>query len=262
MSLAAWIPFLMLLRREIARFLKVLMQTIITPLVSSCLYLIVFGVSLGSKVNDQHGVKYLAFLIPGLVMMGLMNNAFQNSSSSVVNSKFTGELEDMRVVPLTNQQIIWAMSLASVVRGAVVGLVTYLVGAAFYYLQTGRFLGIAHPFELIFFVVIGGLVFGKLGIATAFWAKSFDQLSIVGAFILLPLTYLGGVFISIDSLGPLWKSLSQLNPLFYFINGIRHAILGVSDVDPLRSVLVSLVALVVFFGIAQMAMTKGNFHRW
>lgn len=262
MTMTSWIPFLMLFRREIARFMKVLMQTIVTPLVSSCLYLLVFGVSLGSKVDDQHGVKYLAFLIPGLVMMGLMNNAFQNSSSSIVNSKFTGELEDMRVVPLTNQQIIWAMSFAAVVRGAVVGFVTYLVGAAFYYLQTGQFLGVAHPLELIFFVLVGGLVFGKLGLATAFWARSFDQLSIVGAFILLPLTYLGGVFISIESLGPFWKSISQLNPLFYFINGIRHAILGVSDVEPMTAVLVSLVALIVFYGIAQIAMIKGNFHRW
>src|SRR6185312_1312251 len=190
------VPFAMLLRREIARFCKVLMQTVITPLVSSCLYLLVFGVSLGSKVTTQHGVDYLAFLIPGLVMMGLMNNAFQNASSSIVNSKYTGELEDMRVVPLTNQEIIWAISFASVVRGAVVGLISFLVGAAFYYHQYDRCVGGAHPLELIFFVNVGGLVFGKLGLATAFWANSFDQLSIVGAFVLLPMTYLGGVFIS------------------------------------------------------------------
>jgi ABC-2 type transport system permease protein len=258
----ALIPFAMLVRREIARFMKVLMQTIVTPLVSSCLYLLVFGVSLGAKVDQQHGLNYLAFLIPGLVMMGLMNNAFQNASSSIVNSKYTGELEDLRVVPLTNQQIIWAISIASVVRGAVVGFITYLVGAAFYYYQYHEFLGVAHPFELIFFVIVGGLVFGKLGLATAFWAKSFDQLSIVGAFILLPLTYLGGVFISIESLGPFWKSLSQLNPLFYFINGIRHAILGASDVQPMTAILVSLIGLVVFYIIANVAMVKGNFHRW
>lgn len=258
----ALVPFAMLVRREIARFLKVLIQTVVTPIVSSCLYLLVFGVSLGSKVSAQHGVDYLAFLIPGLVMMGLMNNAFQNASSSIVNSKYTGELEDMRVVPLTNQEIVWAISFASVIRGALVGLITYIVGASFYFYQYNHFLGVAHPLMLIFFVVVGGLVFGKLGLATAFWAKSFDQLSIVGAFILLPLTYLGGVFISIESLGPFWKALSQLNPLFYFINGIRYSILGVSDVEPWTAILVSLVGLLAFHIIANVAMTKGNFHRW
>ena len=256
------IPFVTLLQREIARFCKVLMQTVITPLVSSALYLLVFGVSLGSKVDAQNGVHYLAFLIPGLMMMGLLNNAFQNCSSSIVIAKYSGELEDLRVVPMTHHQIIWAMALAAVVRGLVVALVTYLVGSAFYYFSQGEILGMHSIFEFLFFTTVGGLVFGMLGLAAAFWAKSFDQLSAVSAFILLPLSYLGGVFISIKSLPPFWQTVSSLNPLLYFINGLRHSIIGVSDVPVDSAALVSLVGLALFYGIAVLSLKKGSFHRW
>jgi ABC-2 type transport system permease protein len=256
------IPFWTLLRREIARFLKVLVQTVVTPMVSSGLYLLVFGVSLGSKVDAQNGVDYLAFLIPGLMMMGLLNNAFQNSSSSIVNSKFTGELEDLRIVPLSQHQIVWAMGLAAVVRGAVVALITYAVGVLFYAILHGGLLGLHSVAEFLFFMFTGGLVFGLMGLSVAFWARTFDQLSAVSAFVLLPLTYLGGVFISIQSLQPFWQKVSALNPLLYFINGLRHAVLGVSDVPVGQSVVVSLVALAFFYGLALVSLKKGNFHRW
>lgn len=257
-----FIPFYTLLRREISRFLKVVIQTVFTPLISSFLYLLVFGVSLGKHMDSGHGVTYLSFLIPGLAMMGLMNNAFQNSGSSIVIMKFTGELEDFRVVPITNDHLIWALSLGAVVRGAIVGMITFVVGSAFHYLQNGEWIGVAHPLELIFFVVTAGLVFGNLGVAAAMWAKSFDQMSAVTTFLLLPLTYLGGVFISIKSLSPFWQNLSLLNPLLYFINGIRHAILGVSDVETQTAVIISLISLVVFHFVAKVALRKGSFQRW
>lgn len=256
------IPFLMLLRREIHRFLKVAVQTIVTPMVSSLLYLVVFGVSLGTMVGAQNGVDYLAFLIPGLMMMGLMNNAFQNSSTSVVTAKFSGELEDWRAAPLSHFQIMGALALGAVVRGAVVAFATYLVGAGFYYIQNGQMLWMAHPFEFVFFVICGGLVFGLLGMSAAIWARSFDQMSAVSAFILLPLTYLGGVFISIQSLHPFWQRVSEWNPVLYFISGLRHSMLGVSDIPIGRSMLVSLAALVIFVFIAMWSMKKGSFHRW
>ncbi|MFN7729095.1 MAG: ABC transporter permease [Bdellovibrio sp.] len=256
------IGFFSLFHREIARFFKVIVQTIITPAVSSALYLLVFGVSLGSTVQSQNGVDYLAFLIPGLMMMGLLNNAFQNSSSSIVNSKYTGELEDLRVVPLSHHQIIGAMSLAAMVRGLVVAFVTFIVGTIFYAIMHGGFIGLHSPFEFLFFTVVGGLVFGMLGLAAAFYAKSFDQLSAVSAFILLPLTYLGGVFISIKNLSPFWQQVSALNPLLYFINGLRHAILGVSDIPVGQSMLVSLFGLGLFYVLALLALKRGNFHRW
>lgn len=254
--------FVTLFMREIKRFMKVVVQTLITPLVSSFLYLLVFGVSLGSQVQVHGGVPYLAFLIPGLMMMGLMNNAFQNSSSSIVSSKFSGDLEDIRVAPITNQQIIWAMSLGGVVRGGMVAFITYVVGGAFYYFQQNEILTIAHPLALLYFVVIGGLIFGMVGIAVAFWANSFDQLSAFSAFVLLPLTYLGGVFISIESLHPFWQTVAKMNPLLYLINGLRYGVLGVSDVEITHAVVLSLVGFVAFYAVSLWALRKGSFQRW
>lgn len=254
--------FVTLFSREIKRFMKVVVQTVVTPFVSSFLYLLVFGVSLGSQVQVHGGVPYLAFLIPGLMMMGLMNNAFQNSSSSIVSSKFSGDLEDIRVAPITNQQIVWAMSLGGVVRGGLVALVTYVVGALFYYFQQNEILMIAHPLALIYFVIMGGLIFGMIGISVAFWANSFDQLSAFSAFVLLPLTYLGGVFISIESLHPFWQTVAKLNPLLYLINGLRYGVLGVSDVEITHSVILSLIGFVVFYAVSLLALRKGSFQRW
>ena len=256
------IAFATLFQREIARFLKVIVQTVVTPFVSSFLYLLIFGVSLGASMPSHQGVSYLAFLIPGLMMMSLMNNAFQNSSSSIVSSKFSGDLEDLRVAPLTNQQIIWAMSLGALVRGLVVSVITYIVGAIFCYYQQGIVLSVAHPFYTLFFIIVGGLIFGLLGISVAFWATTFDQLSAFSAFILLPLTYLGGVFLSIENLHPIWQFISRMNPLLYLINGLRYGVVGVSDVPMGTAVPVSIIGFVVFYIIAFYSMKKGSFQRW
>jgi len=254
--------FVTLFEREIKRFLKVVVQTVVTPFVSSFLYLLVFGVTLGAQMQVHGGVPYLAFLIPGLMMMGLMNNAFQNTSSSIVSSKFSGDLEDIRVAPISNQQIVWAMSLGSVVRGSLVALVTYVVGALFYYFQQGEFLTVEHPLVLAYFVMMGGLIFGMIGISVAFWANSFDQLSAFSAFVLLPLTYLGGVFISIESLHPFWQVVAKMNPLLYLINGLRYGMLGVSDVEVTHSVVLSLLGFAVFYGVSMWSLRKGSFQRW
>lgn len=257
-----WAPFWVLFVRENKRFTKVLIQTVVTPLISSSLYLLIFGVSLGGHIQVHDQVSYLAFLIPGLVMMGCLNNAFQNSSSSIVTSKFGGDLEDFRVSVLSEQQIILALSCGGLVRGFVVGFVTFAVGQVFYYLTQGMFLPIAHPFVLLFFLVVGGLAFAQLGLFVAFWAKSFDQLSLVGSFILLPLLYLGGVFFSIHGLHPFWQSLAKFNPLLYLINGVRYGVLGVSDVDLGHAALVSLAAWAFCYVLAWRTLKVSSFARW
>lgn len=254
--------FVTIFQREIARFLKVIVQTVITPFVSSFLYLLIFGVSLGEQMASHQGVSYLSFLIPGLMMMGLINNAFQNSSSSIVSSKFSGDLEDLRVAPVTDREIIWAMSLGSLVRGSIVALITYVVGSAFMLYQQGEWLAIAHPFVALFFLVVAGLIFGMIGISIAFWATTFDQLSAFSAFILLPLTYLGGVFLSIEHLHPFWQMVSKANPLLYLINGLRYGVLGVSDVNVWTAGLISLIGFVFFYGAAHWSLKKGSFQRW
>lgn len=256
------IIFYTLIRREIKRFLKVVIQTVVSPVISSFLYLLVFGVSLGASVQLKNGVPYLSFLIPGLMVMGLINNAFQNSSSSVVTSKFSGDLEDIRVAPIPHSYIIWAMGLGGVFRGSLVALVTGLVGYSFHYFQLNEMVKIEHPFWLMYFFVVGGLIFSFIGIFIAVLANTFDQLSAFSTFILLPLTYLGGVFISIENLHPVWQTITKMNPLFYLINGFRYSILGQSDVLLSTAVIISLVGVSVTFAMATFALRKGSFSRW
>ncbi len=253
--------FIFLFRRECHRFFKVLVQTVLTPVISAGLYLLIFGVSLGQHI-DLNSVKYLAFLIPGLMMMGLMNNSFQNSSSSLVSSKFTGDIEDLAIVPLSRSQIIWAMSLASVIRGAMVAFITLIVGEVFFYIQYKEFLLPEHSLWLLYFIFMAGLVFGQLGLIAAFWAKTFDQLSAISTFVILPLTYLGGVFIPISQLQPFWQTLSLGNPLLYFINGLRYSMIGTSDVGIWPSAFLVLVFGLVLHFAAHRVLSKVSFSRW
>ena len=256
------IPFITLIHREILRFMKVIIQTVLSPILSSFLYLLIFGVSLGSSIQMKNGQIYLAFLIPGLVVMGLINNSFQNSSSSIITSKFSGDIEDIRVSPVTHSQIIWAMGIAGVFRGALVGFVTGLVGEIFFYFQNKTFLSVEHPLLMIFFVLCGGFIFSFCGIFVAFIAKTFDQLSAFASFILLPLTYLGGVFISTDNLSPFFQTLSRLNPLFYLINGFRYSILGYADVEIKIALITTAFATAVTFLMARFALKNGSYSRW
>jgi len=257
-----WIPFLTLIHREIKRFIKVIIQTVVSPIISSSLYLLIFGVSLGAKMNPQNEMPYIAFLIPGLMVMGLINNSFQNSSSSVVNAKFSGDLEDLRVAPITNNQIIWAMGVGGIIRGATVAIITGLVGFIFQYLTTSTVMTIHHPFLFLLFLILGGLIFSFCGIFVAFLAKTFDQLSAFSTFILLPLTYLGGVFMSIEGLHPFWQKMCHLNPVFYLINGFRYSVVGVTDIEIWPILLVNCGALVVSFFMAKYSLTRGSFSRW
>jgi len=255
-------PFQSILKKEIKRFLKVSVQTVLAPMVNSILYLLIFGVSLGAFIQMQSGTTYLEFLIPGLIMMGCLNNAFQNSSSSIIVAKFAGDLEDLKVAPISYLQIISAVALGGLFRGVLVGLITFLVGTIFCYFSLGHFMMISHVFWLLAFILIGGLAFSLLGMAAAFWAKSFDQMAAVNSFLLLPLIYLGGVFFSIQTLHPIWQAIAKVNPLFYFINGVRYGFLGQADVQPVNALLVSLFTLVGLYFVAYRTLKKASFLRW
>ncbi|MGE0764045.1 MAG: ABC transporter permease [Bdellovibrionales bacterium] len=257
-----WAPFLTVLEREIRRFLKVIVQTLLTPMINAVLYLMIFGVSLGNHIDIGHGVSYLSFLIPGLIMMGCLNNAFQNSSSSIITAKFGGDLEDFRVSPLTHAQIVWAMSVGGVIRGLAVGFLTFVTGAVFLRVVEGQWPQIAHPFVLATFLILGGLAFAKMGIFIAFWARTFDQLSAVTGFLLLPLIYLGGVFFSLQGLHPWWQKVAVLNPLLYLINGVRYGFLGVSDVPVEASMGVAVATVLIFHVLALRSLKTGSFLRW
>jgi ABC-2 type transport system permease protein len=255
-------PFLSLLQKEIMRFWKVVGQTVFTPLVNASLYLLIFGVSLGKSISLSSGVSYLAFLIPGLVTMATLNNAFQNTSSSILGSKFHGDIIDLKVVPLTLNQIVTAFSLGAIVRGLTVGAVTFIVSQVFHFITMGEFLAVMHPLSFLYYLTAGGITFGLLGITVGFWARNFEQVNAIGGFVLLPLIYLGGVFYSLENLHPFWQKISQLNPLLYFVNGVRYSILGHSDVPVHKAMIISMISVVVLYFIARRSIKKGSFQKW
>jgi ABC-2 type transport system permease protein len=231
------IGFLTLLYKELLRFWKVGFQTVFAPMLSTLLYLMIFSHVLEKHVEAYPGVTYTVFLIPGLVIMAMLQNAFANSSSSLIQSKVSGNLVFILLSPLSYQEIFMAYVLASVVRGLAVGLGVYLVTLGFFELPLYSFLWV------FIFAVMGSALLGALGIIAGIWAEKFDQLAAFQNFIILPLTFLSGVFYTIHSLPPFWQGLSHLNPFFYMIDGFRYGFFHISDVSPY----LSLGVLMTFF---------------
>lgn len=244
------------------RFIRVAGQTLVSPLINVSLYLLIFGINLADKIADQNGVNYLQFIIPGLVALALLNNAFQNASSSIIISKFHGDLQDLKVVPLTSTQIVWAYAFAGTIRGFIVGIAVACIGEIFYLIQYGELLPVQHWALLCWFLVAGGVTFSLLGLSISLYATNFDQVSAVGTFVILPLIYLGGVFFSIANMHPFWKIVSYANPLLYLINGIRYSFLGVSDIDPITAFTLTLVFVGVAYVLASRMVRMGSYTRF
>ena len=223
------IGFYTLFNKEVQRFWKVSLQTILAPMLTTLLYLLIFSHVLEEHVQIYPGVPYTVFLIPGLVMMAVLQNAFANSSSSLIQSRVTGNIVFVLLSPLSYREIFMAYVLASVMRAAVVGAGVYLVTWCFFDVPL-------RSLSWVFlFALLGSAFLGALGIIAGIWAEKFDQLAAFQNFIILPLTFLSGVFYSIHSLPPFWQGLSQLNPFFYMIDGFRYGFFGVSDVSPYLS---------------------------
>ncbi|MDH5632004.1 MAG: ABC transporter permease [Gammaproteobacteria bacterium] len=224
-----------LFRKEILRFSKVWLQTIGAPIVTSLLYLLVFGHVLEDRVQVFEGVSYTAFLIPGLMMMSVIQNAFANSSSSLIQSKVTGNIVFILLTPLSHLEMYLAFVAAAVMRGLLVGAGVCVVAVVFIDLP------IAHPFLVLVFALAGSAVLGSLGVIAGIWADKFDQLAGFQNFVIMPLSFLSGVFYSIKSLPGFWQQLSHFNPFFYMIDGFRYGFFGVSDVSPWTSLAVVLI---------------------
>jgi ABC-2 type transport system permease protein len=223
------IGFLTLLYKELLRFWKVGFQTVFAPVVSTLLYLMIFSHALEDHVQAYPGVPYTVFLAPGLIMMAILQNAFANSSSSLIQSKVSGNLVFILLSPLSYSDIFFAYVLASVIRGLAVGLGVYAVTIAFFDIPV-------HSFLWIFaFALMGSAFLGALGIVAGIWAEKFDQLAAFQNFVILPLTFLSGVFYTIKSLPAFWQGLSHLNPFFYMIDGFRYGFFKASDVSPFLS---------------------------
>lgn len=240
-----WVGFWSIYKKEVLRFLKVWNQTIFSPLINSSLYMLIFGVSLASMLKAEEGLTYLQFLVPGLVALSALNNALQNSASSIMVGKFHNDLQDLRVIPLSSHWIMLSYILAAMTRGLICGLAVLVAGQIFTYFQTGSLFAIQHPFLLLFFTLAGCCFFGSIGVWAGFRSNSIDHINAVTQFIVLPLIYLGGVFFSLDVLHPFWRKIAEFNPLVYMINGIRYSIIEESDVSlQLSIVAVSLFVLV------------------
>lgn len=255
-------PFIALFTREVRRFFKIIFQSIATPLISTTLYLLIFGVSIGRDIQIGEGVSYLLFLIPGLMMMTTLRNTLENAMGSIVVMRFCGELEELRIAPITPTQIVWGNGLGALLRGLIVGLLTLLVGLIFYYLMHGTLFEVKHPMLALFFLIVGGLAFAHLGLIMSMFASSFEQVNAINVFILLPMIYLGGVFFSLEQLHPFWQTLSQFNPLLYFVNGMRYSILGVSDVNIYLATGVLVASMVILNLFAIFSLKRGSYQRW
>ncbi len=221
--------FVTLFQKEVLRFWKVGFQTVAAPVLTVLLYLLVFAHVLQAHIKVYENVSYAAFLVPGLIMMAVLQNAFSNSSSSLIQSKVTGNIIFMLLPPISYRQFFLAYVLAAVVRGVVVGLGVLLMTLWFVDLPYRE------PLWILLFALLGGAIMGSLGVIAGIWADKFDQLAAFQNFIIVPLTFLSGVFYSIHSLPPFWQRVSHFNPIFYMIDGFRYGFFGVSDVAPLLS---------------------------
>ena len=218
--------------KEILRFWKVGFQTVAAPVMTAMLYLLIFGHVLEDRVKVYDQITYTAFLLPGLVMMSVLQNAFANSSSSLIQSKMMGNLVFLLLTPLNHWSWFFAYVGSSVVRGLAVGLGVFVV--------TGWFtpLSFVAPQWIVLFAIMGATMLGSMGVIAGLWAEKFDQMAAFQNFIIMPMTFLSGVFYSIHSLPPFWQTLSHLNPFFYMIDGFRYGFFGVSDVSPWLSLAV------------------------
>jgi ABC-2 type transport system permease protein len=219
------IGFLTLFNKEVLRFWRVSFQTVLAPMITALLYLMIFSHALSHHVSVYPGVGYIAFLVPGLVMMSVLQNAFANSSSSLIQSKITGNIVFVLLPPISYVQFFLAYLLAAVVRGLVVGA-SVLIGTMLF-----TPVHIAMPLLSLAYAVLGGGMLGALGIVAGIWSEKFDQLAAFQNFLIMPLTFLSGVFYSIYSLPPFWQDISRFNPIFYMIDGFRYGFFGQSDVS-------------------------------
>jgi len=237
--------------KEVLRFWKVGFQTVAAPVITAMLYLLIFGHVLDGKVEVFEGVGYTSFLVPGLVMMSVLQNAFANSSSSLVQSKITGNLVFLMVTPLSHRAWFTAYVGASMVRGLAVGLGVLLVTVWFAPLR------LAEPGWALVFVLLGAALMGALGLIAGLWADKFDQMAAFQNFFIVPLTMLSGVFYSVHSLPALWQTVSHLNPFFYMIDGFRRGFFGASDVSPWLSLSVVGGAFVLVAGLCLRLLATG-----
>ncbi|ANO33649.1 ABC transporter permease [Vibrio breoganii] len=246
-----WTAFKSLLGKEINRFMRIWVQTLVPPAITMTLYFIIFGNLIGSRIGQMNGFSYMEYIVPGLIMMSVITNSYSNVASSFFSSKFQKNIEELLVAPVPTYVIISGYVMGGVVRGLLVGTIVTFVSLFFVDLQ------VQHWGVIIATVFMTSVVFALGGLINAVFAGTFDDISIIPTFILTPLTYLGGVFYSISLLPEFWQGVSKINPIVYMVNAFRYGFLGVSDVDIVSSFTVLTLFVVILFAVAYRLVDKG-----
>lgn len=246
-----WISTYTLLRREVVRILRIWSQTLVPPVITTSLYYVIFGDIVGPRIGNMQGVPYIQYIVPGLVMMAIINNAYLNVSTSVFGNKFQRNLEEMLVAPMPSYCILNGFVGGGVVRGILVGIFVIAVSLFFTNLSMYNWM------VTISIAVFTSVLFALAGFVNGIFAKKFDDVAIVPMFVLTPLTYLGGVFYSVDLLPPFWQTMTLINPVFYMVNGFRYGLLGNSDVHIMYSLSIIIGTVIMLYILCLYLLNKG-----
>ncbi|ORT48874.1 ABC transporter permease [Vibrio sp. qd031] len=247
-----WTAFKSLLGKEIHRFMRIWVQTLVPPAITMTLYFVIFGSLIGSRIGTMEGFSYMEFIVPGLIMMSVITNSYSNVASSFYSAKFQKNIEELLVAPVPNYVIILGYVMGGVTRGILVGIIVTIVSLFFVDLQ------VQHWGIIVATVLLTSIVFSLGGLINAVFAGSFDDISIIPTFVLTPMTYLGGVFYSISLLPEFWQGVSKINPIVYMVNAFRYGFLGISDVSITTSFGVLSVFVVILYAVAHYLITSGR----
>lgn len=246
------VAFMTILRKEISRFMRIWLQTVLPPAITMSLYFVIFGNLIGPRIGMMHGYSYMQYIAPGIIMMSVITNSYANVVSSLFGAKFQRHIEEILVAPIPDILIVLGFVAGGVARGIIVGAVVSVVALFFTHLHVESFV------VTIAVVILTATLFSLAGFINALFAKKFDDISIVPTFILTPLTYLGGVFYSIDLLPEIWQTISLANPILYMVNAFRYGVLGVSDIDLGVAFGVIILFIVALFALSLHLMKLGT----
>jgi len=246
-----YVAFYTLFRRELVRMLRIWPQTLLPPVITISLYYIIFGSIMGPRIGQMHGVSYMEYIVPGLVMMAIINNSYLNVVSSFYVNKFQRNVEEMLVSPMPNYAILAGYVGGGIVRGLLIGIL--VIGVSLFFTE----LKLYNCTITLLIAILTAMLFSLAGFINGIFARSFDDISIVPMFVLTPLTYLGGVFYATDLLPKFWKSLTYANPIFYMVNGFRYGMLGVSDVAIEHTLMLIFLAVVALYLASMWLLNRG-----
>lgn len=247
-----WVAYRTIVNKEMIRIFRIWKQTLLPPVITQTLYFLIFGTFIGSRISDVNGMPYTAFIVPGLVMMVVIQNAYTNTVSSLFSAKFQRQVEEIIVSPTPDWVVLSGFVSGGVVRGVLTGFLVFLVSMFF-----ARPM-VTHPWAIAVFVLLTAIVFALAGFLNGLYAKSFDDVGWFTTFLITPLTYLGGVFYTIDHLGEPWRSLSLVNPIVYMVDGLRYGFSGTAATNPYVSALVLLTICIALILLSLHLLKKGT----